>query len=73
MKEEMMKSHCLHADETPVNVQKDGRPAGSKSYFWVYRTEAQLEKTDDIILYDVTGKIKVTNLCKQDSPILVTF
>ena len=52
MKEEMMKSHCLHADETPVNVQKDGRPAGSKSYFWVYRTEAQLEKTDDIILYE---------------------
>jgi Transposase and inactivated derivatives len=52
MKEEMMKSHCLHADETPVNVQKDGRPAGSKSYFWVYRTEAQLEKTNDIILYE---------------------
>lgn len=52
MKEEMMKNHCLHADETPVNVQKDGRPAGSKSYFWVYRTEAQLEKTDDIILYE---------------------
>ena len=22
---------------------------------------------------DVTGKIKVTNLCKQNSPILVTF
>ena len=24
-------------------------------------------------VHRVTGKIKVTNLCKQDSPILVTF
>jgi transposase len=52
MRLEMMKSHCLHADETPINVQKDGRPAGAKSYFWVYRTEAQLEHTHDIILYE---------------------
>ena len=30
--------HVLQADETPVLVNKDGRPAGSKSYMWVYRT-----------------------------------
>lgn len=30
--------HVLHADETPFLVNKDGRPAGSKSYMWVYRT-----------------------------------
>jgi len=30
--------HVLHADETPVLVSKDGRPAGSKSYMWVYKT-----------------------------------
>ena len=29
--------HVIHADETPVTVVKDGRPAGSKSYMWVYR------------------------------------
>ena len=30
--------HVLQADETPVMVSKDGRPANSKSYMWVYRT-----------------------------------
>ena len=29
-----------YADETPVQVVKDGRPAGSKSYMWVYRSGA---------------------------------
>ena len=32
--------HVIHADETPVQVVKDGRPAGSKSYMWVYRSGA---------------------------------
>ncbi len=30
--------HVIQADETPVLVNKDGRPAGSQSYMWVYRT-----------------------------------
>lgn len=30
--------HVLQADEAPVLVNKDGRPAGSRSYMWVYRT-----------------------------------
>ena len=30
--------HVLQADETPFLVNKDGRPAGAKSYMWVYRT-----------------------------------
>lgn len=30
--------HVLQADETPVEVTKDGRPAGSKSYMWICRT-----------------------------------
>ena len=30
--------HVIQADETPVLVNKDGRPAGSKSYMWVYRS-----------------------------------
>ena len=34
----MYRFHVLQADETPVKVSKDGRPANSKSYMWVYRT-----------------------------------
>lgn len=30
--------HVIQADETPVLVNKDGRPAGSQSYMWVYRS-----------------------------------
>ena len=30
--------HVIQADETPVLVNHDGRPAGSKSYMWVYRS-----------------------------------
>lgn len=30
--------HVIQADETPVLVNRDGRPAGSKSYMWVYRS-----------------------------------
>ncbi len=36
--EKMYGCHVLQADETPLLVNKDGRPAGSKSYMWVYRT-----------------------------------
>ena len=39
MKQEMLSAYpVLQADETPVEISKDGRPAGSKSYMWVYRT-----------------------------------
>lgn len=41
----------LQADETPVQVTKDGRPAGSKSYMWVYRTSEMIPEKS-IILYD---------------------
>lgn len=30
--------HVIQADETPVLVHLDGRPAGSQSYMWVYRS-----------------------------------
>ena len=36
--EKMYRYHVLQADEAPVLVNKDGRPAGAKSYIWVYRT-----------------------------------
>ena len=51
LKEEMIKQDILHADETPFEVSKDGRKAGSKSYMWVYRTGAH-EEEKRIVLYD---------------------
>ena len=48
---EMYQFHVLQADETPVLVTKDGRPANSKSYMWVYRTGKSYTDTP-IILYE---------------------
>jgi len=47
---QMYTYHVLHADETPVLVNKDDRPAGSKSYMWVYRTGSFAERP--IVLYE---------------------
>ena len=43
--------HVIQADETPVLVNRDGRPAGSKSYMWVYRT-GHMYKDRQIVLYE---------------------
>lgn len=43
--------HVLQADETPVLVNKDGRPAGSLSYMWVYRT-GKMYGDKVIVLYE---------------------
>ncbi len=43
--------HVLQADETPVLVNKDGRPAGSKSYMWVYRT-GRMYTERQVVLYE---------------------
>ena len=43
--------HVLQADETPVLVNKDGRPAGAKSYMWVYRT-GRMDTECQIVLYE---------------------
>ena len=51
MHEEIYRSHVIQADETPVMVSKDGRPANSKSYMWVYRTGKWYEGPK-IILFD---------------------
>ena len=48
---ELYRFHVLQADETPVMVSKDGRPANSKSYMWVYRTGKIYEDTP-IVLYE---------------------
>ena len=43
--------HVIQADETPVLVNKDGRPAGSKSYMWVYRS-GYMYPDEQIVLYE---------------------
>ena len=43
--------HVIQADETPVLVHRDGRPAGSKSYMWVYRS-GHLYTDRQIVLYE---------------------
>ena len=50
MKEEMLKGHVIHADETPVKVKNDGKNAGAKSYMWVYRSPE--ESPHKVVLYD---------------------
>ena len=47
----MLKEHVLQADETSVEVSKDGRKAGSQSYMWVYRT-GKYRKDKPVILYE---------------------
>lgn len=46
--------HVIHADETPVEVVKDDRPAGSKSYMWVYRSGALEEHPFVLYQYQKT-------------------
>lgn len=42
--------HVLQADETPVEVTKDGRAAGAKSYMWIYRTGKSYARA--VVLYE---------------------
>ena len=42
--------HVIQADETPLLVNRDGRPANSQSYMWVYRTGYLYDHP--IILYE---------------------
>lgn len=51
MKEELIKSPVLHADETPVMVTKDGREGMHKNYMWVYRSGSMC-KANQAVLYD---------------------
>ena len=39
------------ADETPVNVIRDGRPAGTDSYMWVHRT-GEFYQDRPVVLYE---------------------
>ena len=47
----LQKEHVVQADETPVFVSKDDRPAGSKSEMWVYRT-GEYNTDTPIVLFE---------------------
>lgn len=55
---ELYRFHVLQADETPVKVSKDGRPANSRSYMWIYRTGKNCKDTL-IVLYEYQRTRKV--------------
>ena len=44
-------SRVIHADETPFQVIKDGRNAGTNSYMWVYRNGA-CDNKKPVVIYD---------------------
>lgn len=74
MHELLKECPVLQADETPVEVSKDNRPAGSKSYMWVYRT-GKLYPEKPMILYEYQTTRKADhprNFLKNFSGILVT-
>lgn len=49
LRKDLLSGAVIHADETPVLVNKDGRKAGSKSYMWVYCSN---EADKEIVMYD---------------------
>lgn len=51
MKEELLNSPVIHADETPVMVTKDGREGMHRNYMWVYRSGSMC-KANQVVLYD---------------------
>lgn len=51
MKDELLNSPVIHADETPVMVTKDGREGMHRNYMWVYRSGSMC-KANQVVLYD---------------------
>lgn len=47
----LLKEPVVQADETSVKVSKDGRPAGSESRMWVYRS-GEYNTDTPVVLYD---------------------
>ena len=51
MHEKLQEQKYIHADETPVQVNKEKEPGNKKQYMWVYRTEPLMDGPQ-IVLYD---------------------
>ena len=56
LRQEVKHCHVVQADETPCLVNRDGRPAGSKSYMWVYRSGEYEEHPFILYEYQKTRK-----------------
>ena len=48
---DLYSSHVIHADETPFEIIRDGRPAGRDSYMWVYRN-GTCDSEHPVVIYD---------------------
>lgn len=65
----------VHADETPFEVIRDGRKAGSKSFMWVYRSGEYDDKSHPVVIYDFQNTRKTDHpeqFLKDYSGVLVT-
>lgn len=51
LREILLSYHVTQADETPVEVIHDDRPAGSKSYMWVHRS-GEFYRDRQIVLFE---------------------
>lgn len=51
MRELLLELSVVQSDETPTQVIRDGRPATSKSFMWVYRS-GEYFKSRQIVLYE---------------------
>lgn len=74
LRKHLFKSHVVHADETPFEVIKDCRKAGSSSYMWVYRNGV-CDIGHPVIIYDYQPTRKIDHpdeFLKDYSGVLVT-
>ena len=65
----------VHADETPFEIIRDGRKAGSKSFMWVYRSGEYDDKSHPVVIYDFQNTRKTDHpeqFLKDYSGVLVT-
>jgi hypothetical protein len=74
LRKHLFKSHVVHVDETPFEVIKDGRKAGSSSYMWVYRN-SECDIGHPVIIYDYQTPRRTDHpdeFLKEYSGVLVT-
>ena len=64
---ELLKNKIIQADQTPVLVNKDGRPAGRQSSMWVYRT-GFMNNSPPVVIYEyqMTKEAKHASIFLKD-------
>lgn len=64
MRKKLLESKLIHADETPFNVIRNGKTAGSKDYMWVYHTGPNYG-SPHIYIYDYKDGKRSAEALKQ--------